>query len=281
MTTDTAQVDAAQTDTRADPPAPTLTDALSWDADERGDLPSELQTASIDDIRKLVTERSDAAATEREQAVLERVRADAARTRLSGAQAAEAQTDITYYQDIRTRLASDDDTVVTAARDEMLANEERYNTGAAALVATSKQAQHQEMLKDFFGAMHSELEAAGLTGVIPAVGDPAWLTLTEKLAAYDGKGGIAAYLIDHGKGLATAEAAESAERSQRIDANATDGGPQFNEGGPVRQGDYTDPTWVKTRMDNDPEWAHETSPDGKLTNIQRVRRETVPAMQRS
>jgi hypothetical protein len=41
---------------------------------------------------------------------------------------------------------------------------------------------------------------------------------------------------------------------------------------------YADPEWVRTQMNQNPEWAHELSPDGKTTNLARVRKETVPAV---
>lgn len=256
---------------------PSVDDLLNWDTETQGDIPENLRTLSIEDARTAVTAREAAAATRREQEILARLSAENERARLDSNRTAQEQLDADYYTQLRNKLASADPAISDAARQELLVNETRYQAGAAALSRSSAQSQQNEVLRSFFDNMSKELEAAGIKGVIPPVGDPGWLQVRERLAAFDGKGGIAAYLIEHGRALARADYEVELARAQRIDAGAS-GAPNLGGGGGVAKDNYADPTWVKAQMEKDPEWAFAVSPDGKMKNIQRVRREAVPAL---
>ena len=263
------------------PPPPTLADALDWNVEERGELPEQFRALPVDDLRVLVTERSETAAHAREEQVLARVQAEQVRQRQQQQGQSDAQQDIDYYQSLRTRLASDDESLADTARRELLQNEERYRKGASALNDQTRGTVQREVLRDFFDSMHNELERAGLTGVLPAVGDPGWIQMQAKLVEYDGKGGIAAYLIDQGRTLARSEFDVELQRQRHIDAGAAAGAPELGAANGAVRDNYSDPAWARDQMDKDPEWVFKLSPDGKLTNLQRVRGGAVPALKRS
>ena len=125
--------------------------------------------------------------------------------------------------------------------------------------------------------MHSEMETAGLKGILPAPGSAEWQKFAVDLAQYDGKGGFAAFLIDKGKAMGDesgyARAKDEFERNGRIDAGkgATPEGGSFSGTG----GNYADPGWVTAQRTADPGW--DARPTGEkdaynrdITNLDKV-----------
>jgi hypothetical protein len=254
-------------------------DLLNWDPETQGDYPEEFSSLPIDDVRAAVAARMEAAATEREAQILERVRADQERARLQTQSAAQAQTDIEFYTSIRDRKASGDTDLIAAALADEQADEARYLRGAAALNQQSQNTAQAEALRNFVGASQRELVAAGIVDALPEIGDTAgWAQLQTRLGAYEGKGGLFAYLIDYGRNLGAQSSQDDTDRQGRINANV-DGSPNLGSGAPpTKVGDYTNRAWVESMQAADPEWSFKMSDDGKLTNGARVREAVVRSM---
>jgi hypothetical protein len=141
--------------------------------------------------------------------------------------------------------------------------------------------------------MSAELTAAGVENVndiLPPLNDSvesrmAWTKLD--INQFDGKGGLAAFLLDAGGRIALAKAESSGVISQARDEGARDtrqelgrqGAPDnVNNGGTspnTNKENYGDQTWVNAQIATDPDWAQKVSSDGKTSNIARVRAQVL------
>lgn len=233
------------------PEQPSIGDLLNWNAEERGEMPAEhRELLTPEALREWHTSETERVRTETQQAAEARLAAEAADRQIRERQQGEAQQDIDFYTNLKARLYSENAETQAAALKELQENEARYNRGGGLAARMGAEAQQREVLTGLFDAMHSELEQAGLTGLIPKPGSAEWRNLAVDLAQYDGKGGFAAYLVDKGKAMGLEEgrraATEEFERSGRI-AEGKSSGP---EGGSYTEGSsrYGDRNWVNQQI---------------------------------
>ena len=233
-------------------------------------------------LREYHTSEVERVRTEAAQAAEARAAAEAADRSVRERQQGEAQQDIDFYTGLKARLNSPDAEVAAKALEEFKAEgaESRYTRGAGLAARMGAETQQREVLSGLFDAMHSELEGAGLTGILPKPGSAEWKTLAVDLAQYDGKGGFAAYLIDKGKTMGDeagyARAKDEFERNGRIEGGKG-GGPEGGSFTDANTGRFADPQWVESQRASDPGW--DGRPTGEkdaynrdITNLDKVMR---------
>lgn len=244
---------------------PSIADLLSWDAEANGDPP--VDALPLSDVRSYIEEERARAAAEAQERTLQAQREAEAQRRQREAETATAQQDIAYFNDLDSRLRSEDEAIRAAALAERNANAERFNRGGFLAAQHSQQQTNAQVLSQFFASMHTELKSAGLDGIIPPPGDPSWYGFQQKLGEYDGKGGFAAFLIDYGKQLAgTAEyerGKEEGARQTRAELGAG-GAPNLSQGGgaPVVS-QYGNRAWVEAQKRANPRWGQQPHPTEK------------------
>ncbi len=278
----------AQTDPPADPPAPPdLAARLTWDTASQGDLPDDLPAITNEDIQSYATQRSQEAVEE----IHARNRAEIEARKAASQVAAQAQTDIEYYDSVRT-LQNGTEEQRTEAQTLLStsANEDRFISGGAAKRNQSTQVANGQALQALMTQMSGELKAAGIANVddfLPPLNDTvesriAWAKLQPELGKHDGKGGIASYLMEVGgrAALAKAEAdgiIAAAREEGALDARTAagrQGAPPMTNTNPPAGGNtekFSDQAWVNTQMANDTGWGQKLSSDGKKSNVARVR----------
>lgn len=207
-------------------------------------------------IREYHSSEVERVRMEAQQAAEARAAAEAADRELRVRQQGEVQQEIDFYNDLKARLYSENQEVAAKALAEFRDNEARYNRGAAAAARVNAESQQREVLSGLFNAMHSELESAGLNGILPKPGSPEWKTLAVELAQYDGKGGFAAYLIDKGKAMGMDEGRRAATEEFERQGRIADGKQTGPEGGSFSDGAnrYGDRAWVDAQLRADPQW---------------------------
>lgn len=279
-------------ETQTDTP-PDLAARLTWDMEKQGALPTDLPPPTMEDIQAYADARTAAS----EQAVHDRYQAAELQRQHSAEQAAAAQTDIEYYDAIRTLQTGTEEqqgeanTALAAT-----ANADRFVRGGAAKQQQGTQAGQTSALKELMNGMATELKTGGMEGILPALdGTPesmmAWTQLQPILAQYDGKGGVAGYLLAKGGELALAkakadgilaEAREEGARDARVAQGQRGAPPVTTDGGTTPSTEkYDDQAWVNAQLANDAEWYQKMSPDGKKTNTTRVREAVLAARTRS
>ncbi|MCH7946132.1 MAG: hypothetical protein IIC73_08995 [Armatimonadetes bacterium] len=205
---------------------PSLSDQVAMTDEQLAALPEDQRHPDIEDFRGIVGTARTEASTDASKTLQQQLAKQQQSSAATQQQNVAAQADIDYYNDLQTRLTSSDDEVAAAARSEALIpeNATRARLGAARLHQQGENAQLGQALEALLTHMGVQLEQAGMAGVLPPQNSVEWALLAPKLAEFDGKGGIAAYLIDHGKQLGIEEgrklATEEFERKGRIDRGA-------------------------------------------------------------
>ncbi|MDP7620232.1 MAG: hypothetical protein QF652_08330 [Dehalococcoidia bacterium] len=271
-------------------PPPDLASRLSWDPETQGALPDNLPEITSEDIQAYAAQQAQEAA----DAVTARHTAEAESRDAASRSAAAAQTDIEYYDSIRTLQTGDD--TQRAEAESLLSqdtNEQRFIRGGAAKQYAATTTAQTGALQVLMNQMSAELTAAGVENVndiLPPLNDSvesrmAWTKLD--INQFDGKGGLAAFLLDAGGRIALAKAESSGVISQARDEGARDtrqelgrqGAPDnVNNGGTspnTNKENYGDQTWVNAQIATDPDWAQKVSSDGKTSNIARVRAQVL------
>lgn len=233
------------------PEQPSIGDLLNWNVEEKGELSAEQRALLTPEaIREWHTSETERIRTEAQSAAEARAAAESADREIRTRQQGEAQQDIDFYENLKARLYSENTETAAAALKELQQNEARYNRGGALAAQRGAEAQQREVLTGLFSAMHSELEGAGLNGILPQPGSAEWKILAVELAKYDGKGGFAAYLIDKGKALGVEEgraaATEEFQRNGRINegkSGGPEGGSQTDPGNR-----FGDRAWVEDQI---------------------------------
>lgn len=244
----------------ADPSQPSLADRLAL-ADD--DIPEDLRSAPIADIRAILAERETTAKAEaRAEAQAEYARAQAVE-REQLAASASVQEDVSYYEDLRARRNSTDETIKETANREFTLNEDRYIRGGAAARELSQTAAQNEVLASHYGPLFAHLKTKGHDGFEVA--------LRTLLPQHENNPLLAA--IEYGRTQGEVAGVERGRaegaRQERI-SQGREAAPDLPAGAPMPTNSYGDPAWVKAQMDRDPEWALTTSSDGKQSNLSRA-----------
>lgn len=242
---------------------PTLADLLSWDTEANGKPP--VDSLPLSDVKSYF----DTTKSELERGFDERLQRTIAERDTAARDAqrrgAAEQEDISFYTDLRDRMKSADEDTARKARAEYEANEDRYLSGAAAARRSSHETVQREAFSSLYSAMQAELEHAGLSGVLPKAGTPELAAFVQKLADFDGKGGLGGYLIEQGRqrGLEEGRTAmrEELERDGRIAKGAGSGPEGGGSGGGYSANRYGDPKWVMEQKRETSGWAHKPSGD--------------------
>jgi hypothetical protein len=216
--------------------APTVAEILSWNPEERGELPEDYRHLPVDDVRTAVQQAQEQAA-QRER---ERITAEhrAAEERRLGAERDRAtlQSDIDYAADIDRRIVSDDDAVRRSALLEKQQNEERYTRG----LSTKYQMAEAEAARRILAAHYNPILEA-----VKAQHQPVHDNIQEWLGKSGGNPVLAA--IEYGKTLGVAEAKASGfdegRRAQRIDFGQR-GAPDMGDAPQPRREQPRDPRTI-------------------------------------
>lgn len=221
------------------PAAPSVLDRVAMSEEDRAALPDGDRNISLEDVSTAVEAARSQTKLDTEVAlrtqIAQQEQLQRQEQRAKQAVSAGDQADIEYFQRLQKDKRSDDATVKATAEAELLIpeNDDMYVRGGAAVRTATLQQQAAESMARLYNVMSAEVSGTDYATALPPAGDPAWLAMQTRLADFDGKGGLCAFLVESGRALGLeeglAKGREGAERDGRIE-NGRNGAPQFGDG---------------------------------------------------